>query len=251
MPRKTTSRRRYSRKRKTYKRKSYRRRRSNLQRSGPGNIMAIAPVSNLGFPKNKIVRMRFAEGQLLTVNAGATYGEAHYHASSIYDPLTAAGGRQPLGYDQWAAFYNHYVVLGSTITVTASHIVGLPVRAIVFGCYLDDDTAAAADWTPIVESGRCAWTVLNPGDSIGSQHNQKSLKCYYSAKKFFNVADVKDNLDRIGAPFGANPADGAFFKIFLASTDKGTLNQNTSFDLTVTIDYTVMLSEPKDLPYSS
>jgi len=251
MPRKTSGRRRYSRKRKTYKRKSYRKRRG-ITRTGPGRIVAATNnQTGLGMPTNKIVRMRYADGIMLTIPTGGTFNEALWNASSIYRPRYPTGGHQPLGHDQWAFFYNHYVVLGCTATVTISHVLGLPGRAIACCLMVDDGVTSQPLWQPVVETGRCAWTLINPGSSIGSEHNQKSLKAYFSTKKFFNLKDVADNLDRLGSVFEQNPADGAFFRVLLGTADNLTANQDTSFEITVTLDYTVLLSEPKDLPISN
>jgi len=213
--------------------------------------MASAPINQLGlgFPSNKVVRMRYAQASLVGVST-ANAAEAVFRANGVFDPDFTGGGHQPLGFDQWSQFYKENVVLSCTMTATLSHLLGLPGRTIIFGIYLDEGSAPQTDWRPLVESGRAAWTLINPGDSIGSQHNLKTLKAYFSAKKFFNVADVKDNVTRLGATFSSNPTQQAFFHCFFATVDQGTPNEATQFDLTVTLDYAVALSEPANLTLS-
>lgn len=242
----------------TYKRNSTRDRMSDPRSTmltGPGGIQANGPLTigaggGFGFPNQRIVKMRYAAGGLVGITTGQLINQVNFCPSSIFDPDTSGIGHQPIGHDQWQTFYNHYVVLGCKMSMTVSHDLGLAGRAIVCGAYLDDDTVAATNWQPLVESGRAAWSIINPGSSVGSEHNQKAIECYYSAKKFFNVKDVKDNITRLGAPFGSNPTENAFFKCFVACSDNSVPNENTAFTYTIILDYTVLLSEPKDLPLS-
>jgi hypothetical protein len=49
---------------------------------------------------------------------GTTSGSLYYYqfrGNSVYDPDYTGTGTQPNGFDQWASFYNTYVVLGSSI----------------------------------------------------------------------------------------------------------------------------------------
>jgi len=64
----------------------------------------------------QIVKLRYAED--VNISAGIALGSYDFRANSIFDPNLTGIGHQPLGHDQWAVFYDHYVVLGARIKVT-------------------------------------------------------------------------------------------------------------------------------------
>lgn len=202
----------------------------------------------LGFPAQKVTKLRYCTGVIVTL-ADANYAEYIFRANSINDPDYTGTGHQPLGHDQWSQFYNHYVVLGSTITATISHLSGAPQRAFAFGCYIDDEaTSETEDWTALAESGRAAWQIVNPNPTNSSgMQAQKTVRGFYSAKKFFNVRDVKDNLIRLGAVMNANPNEDAYFRLFWGTVDQSDTDAAIDFNITVTVEYTVLFSEPKTL----
>lgn len=148
-----------------------------------------------------------------------------------------------MGHDQWSAFYNHYVVRKSTITVYVNSSVTANTCSQVFGITLDDDNSFSATTfqyacelpgsiCQLIESGQ-QWT--------------KKLSMTYDAKKFHNVKDVKDH-DDLKANFGASPAENSFFYCWSGALD-GSTNVGI-LDLLVTIDYEVIVSEPKDIGQS-
>jgi len=70
----------------------------------------------------------------------------------------------------------------------------------------------------------------------------------YSAKKFFNVKDVKDNLTRLGAATSTGPSEQAVYTIVIGSVDKAALA--ITYDLVIEIEYIILFSEPKQLAQS-
>jgi len=177
---------------------------------------------------------------------------ANFAANGLFDPNIQVGGHQPLGFDQWALYYNHYVVLGSKITVR--FILNNAVQAtnytpILCGVKLQDDTAAT--WS----AGQLFDNLSERGFSykviVPNVNNIYPVKCgaKFSAKKFFNVKDVKDNMLRLGSGVGANPTDLGVYQLYFGSVNGQTISDYTMQCL-VTIDYIVSWSEPKDIPQS-
>lgn len=252
MPRKFTKRRRYSRKRSGTKRRYTPKRSGNKYgRNGMrAQSVATGNATGFGFPKQKIVKMRYVGGQVLGFD-DASYVGYVMRANSVNDPDYTGGGHQPLGMDQWAQFYDYYCVLGSTCKVTFSQLDGAPQKAIACGIYIDDTAVdEIEEFSYLAESGRAAWQVVNPnGGNTAGYNAQKTVKANFGAKKFFNVADVKDNVLRIGAVMGANPNDSAYYRIFMATVDESDIS-DTHFNLLIEMDFTVMFSEPKTLPQS-
>jgi len=105
---------------------------------------------------------------------------------------------------------------------------------------LSDDVAVATDITTLMEYG-LGTSRMGQGYAANSLSR---LVAKYSAKKFFNVKDVKDNLDRIGSAIGSNPTDPAFYNLTIQSEPSMTV------ELLVLIEYIVLFSEPKELPQS-
>lgn len=211
---------------------------ASVKSAKAGNI-----TKYIGFPANKVVRMRYHE--VLNQPIGATQSSFFYKANGLNDPRVAAGGHQPLGHDQWNQFYNHYVVLGSKATFTITGTTNAaPLDTILLSAYISDDTTIPTDVNTLIESGRAEHTLLPAYNAM----NQRQVKSMYSAKNFFNIKDIADNLTRLGAAFGAEPPELAFHSINLTNISlQGT---NTEVCITVQIDYVVLLSEPIDLPTS-
>ena len=202
------------------------------------------PVVSKIFPQQKIVKMRFCT--TVTIDStGSTVSVAQFRCNSINDPDAALGGKRPMGHDQWATWYNHYVVLGARITFKlfpSTNTTNIPNAV---GVYLSDDTSIPTAFDSLVMQGRGMYKIVPTAQSSGGVYTfyQK-----YSTKRFFNVTDVKDNTDRLGASFGSNPSEEAYFNIWCQPVDK--LTNTGGFTGLATIDYIVALSEPKDIPDS-
>jgi len=194
-----------------------------------------------GFPVNKQLKFRYCE----YLDQGLTTGVSllQWNANSIFDPYITGTGHQPLGRDQWAAFYNHYAVISSTCTFSFSGTNSGATQASFMACaYLSDDTTVPTDIETFVESKRGTYKLV-PG---WSAMRTTTLKTQFNAKKFFNIKDVKDNMLRIGAPMGSDPAEIAVFSLSMNNVSGASI----PLSIMAVIEYTVLFSEPKDLPQS-
>ena len=217
-------------KKKTYKKKKYVRKR-RLRSMGVPN----------GMPTQRLCKLRFANtGQLTSATGGLA--TASYCANGIFGcDITAAPAGQPMGFDQWASLFNHYVVLGSRITVEWA----LPNQnhLYVAGTYLNDDnTLIYSKFADFKQARKGTQRVLV------NQRNCVTTSSNFSAKKFFNVKDIKDNTDRLGGSITTNPSEQAVFVIYGQPMDGAS---NMSCRYLVTIDYIVAWSEPRDIPLSA
>lgn len=197
-----------------------------------------------GFPAENRTILRYVDHDALQSSTGI-WDFCAYRANGIFDPNYTLAGHQPLGYDQWATYYNHYVVNSCRfkVTFTPTTTAGTPCACSV---YLGDDAS-----TPYAGSTYYALAEANRGQQkILSYAAAKPvvIRGYYSAKKFFNVKDIRDNLDRIGSGIGASPAEGAIFYAGLQSMDLGSTSNVVL--IKVELEYDVTFSEPKDLTQS-
>lgn len=195
-----------------------------------------------GFPAQQVVKLRYVDH--VSLDAAATATAFHrFNATGIFDPDITGTGHQPYLRDEWQLFYNHYVVLGSKISIQAMPNTTSNQAGMVLGIYLSDDTTTASTFLSLVEKGQTHYKMVPQGRQTVTKLDYK-----FSTKEYFNVEDVKDNLDRLGAGIGSDPTDNAVFNIFYSAVD-GSANP-ASIDVLVTIDYIVSFSEPKEISQS-
>jgi len=189
--------------------------------------------------------MRYVEGLIFQF---PTVGVAEwiFRASSIYDPSVTGVGHQPLGYDQWSAFYGQYLVVGSKIHVAFTQRASTSAEPFIAAVELTNDGSSSA--IPIlqrVERPFVSYRNINGYGAIGAP---PSVTKTYSLTKWFGRGDSIDAWDDLGADFGANPVEEAFYRVSVG--DNQNASQATIFEATVTIDYLVVCSEPHVLPPS-
>lgn len=211
--------------------------RTKTNRKKPMNrYIAMGTPSGMPTPRRAI--LRYCDQHTLTSSSGLL-GTWVYRANSVYDPNYTGTGHQPMGFDQWSILYNHYTVVGAKITVQmmVDNSTAIPSA---YGVFLNDNlTTTYTSWQSFKEARKGTSVVVqgNAGQTI------RPVIAKYSAKKFYNVTDVKDNSTNLGALTTANPTEGAYFICWFQNTTGGTDTQSFA----ITIDYIVDFSEPRDL----
>lgn len=134
-----------------------------------------------------------------------------------------------------SSLYKHYIVLGSRATPRWTKEDAVNDSPATIGCYLNDSPGTGyTNGDAFVEAKKGTirfWT--------GKEPTALLTACNYSAKKFFNVTDVKDKSGDLGAAVGANPSKAAYFVMWVSCALGGT----EQFVCQVIIDYIVMFSE--------
>ena len=194
--------------------------------------------SGVSIPRR--TKMRYSEIITIASNSGglATYT---FRANSIYDPNLSGVGHKPMGSDTYESLFDHYMVTGAKINVKCLMDTS-QTAPFVYGVYLGDGSAVPyTDTTEFIEGKRGSWRT-----AVGRQAKSLSCSAKFSCKKFFNVKDPKDNRENLGAAFGSNPSEGAFFYIWYQNATAATDTQT----FVVTVDYIVTFFEPKDIAQS-
>lgn len=230
---------------KTYKRK-YTPRKKTYRRYVPRSLGPRQGVPS-GMPLSRVANIRYCTQGVIGCQEHVI-GYYNVRANSPYDPEYNAGGGQPLGWKQWTNLYDQYVVLGSKITAYISYkeqnTIDNPPMAV--GIYLSDDPKIPyVDWQGLVEARKGTFRMMAPMQAAPVKVMSK-----YSAKHFFNVSDVKDNLKMIGAPVNADPDDEAVYIIWGNTTGTHEATESVALNVNIIIDYIVLFSEPKDLARS-
>ncbi len=188
-------------------------------------------------------KMRYVQRVALSPGAG-TLASFSFGANALFDPPLGGGGHQPMRFDQISLFYNHYVVVGSKITVIKVGTGTTLLTPVMWGVYLDDSTTGPTEFTDLIEQGRTRFALTNQSLNQGMQRVTK----FFSAKRFFNIKNPKDNVTRVGADTTANPTELAVYRIWAQALNN--TSTPTPEDYYVQIDYSVVFSEPRDLAAS-
>lgn len=218
---------------------AYKKRRTTKKRMVQRRRKAIVKKRiNYGpFPRTRIVKMKLCTDQLtLACSAGAI----GYVDVSANNPTYS--GRNAFGWDQWAALYNQFIVLGSKITFYQQGYNDSSVTSCLMGIYLSDDSTNYTDYRTLVENRMGRFVRC----STAKERIPKVTQTF-SAKKFFNCKDIKDNFDRLGASVSSSPTESAVFKIWAQPINK-TASPNIYGN--AVIEYIVLFSERKDVPAS-
>jgi len=208
-----------------------------------------------GMPATRISKLRFCTSKVIECYEN-TIGYANFLANGAFDPdtdLLPTG--QPMGYDQWAALYDQYCVLGSKITAYITYqkqdsgnpTLTAPVNPpCMVGVYLGDDASIPyTNWQGLVESKRGTFRNIT-----AYQASPVKVSSKFSCKKFFNLKNPSDNVTRVGADNTANPTETATYIVWGNSTGSLSPDQKIKLNCNIIIDYIIQWSEPKDLSRS-
>lgn len=202
-----------------------------------------------GLPSKQVYRLKYATQ--VTLDAAAASTAAHvFKANGLNDPDLTGVGHQPRAWDQLKEFYEHYIVIGSKCkaTFTSGATTSNYQPSSLVGIELDSDATPAqtlTDWLERDDRNQSS-SALAMAQTKGG--NAVSVVKTYSPKRFYNIKDIKDNFNRLGAAVSTDPSELAYFNVMTASMDSGT--NPGSISAVVEIDYLVLLSEPKE-PVSS
>lgn len=200
-------------------------------------------ISNI-VPDSKIVRHRYVQQIVLNASTGLN-AVALFRANSIFDPDFLVGGHQPLGYDQWSVFYDHYVVIGSKINVKfISASTSGTLGSAMCGILLKDNSAQLVEPQNIMEQSNSNYRLMTNQNAGGAV----SVSATYSPKKFFGIKDISDNRSLLGSSINSNPSEEAYYHVYAAPLAAGI--DAAPLSAIVTIQYTVMYSERKSLSTS-
>lgn len=208
------------------------RRKPRRNRKKKRNTLSIQ--KQLCVSDSQIVTLRYVD--VTSINPGAATAASHvYSANSIYDPDVTGAGAQPLGHDQWNAFYSSYTVIGARMKATV-FAYAASATGQAMGCItLEDNTTLITDVTQLLEQTNSK--EIKPIGWAGS--GATILTQTFSIHDFFGVKNSADVKDDFGAAFGANPIERAYFTLSLApvGADPG------AFPVVVEIEYICRLTE--------
>ncbi len=209
-------------------------------------------VSNKPVSDKKMVRLKYTEQISLDPGAAAV---AHFlfRANSMFDPNSTGGGHQPVGFDQWAIFYNFYSCISSKIKVTFFSTD--PSEALtngIVGIYVNDDNISTTTIQGMVEFQNTKYAHIGPGDGgsgiVTVRNSYNAAKTFGRPKSVYTASS--DGTGGMGdsGPEGFNPKDTAVYDIFVGPARL--VDDLNRVDMLVEIWYTCLLFDRRTLPGS-
>lgn len=191
--------------------------------------------AGLGFPKQMKMIHKYCDTMSIQSTAGALTRQ-RFSCNGMYDPDKTNIGHQPLYFDQMAALYNHYTVIGSKITVTFAAPPSSAPAIMVAIMQDDDQTNNLTAMSEVLEQSLTTSRLMNPGVD-----NNIVLANNWSAKKTFG-GSVLGN-DELQGNASANPTETTEWNIFVQTSDQVT----TSYVVAnVTIEFIAIWDELKE-----
>jgi hypothetical protein len=191
----------------------------------------------LGVPQKLRAVLRYTDSYTHTHTSGAVQTWL-FRGNSVFDPDYTYGGHQPVGFDEYAAFYQHYIVRRSRIVVYASSLTAsVPQICIVRPV---TEIVAATGYKEQVEATMSSYKVV-PTTSIPIQTVENEA----STAKLFE-AQLSSDQD-FGALVSADPAKVWFWQIV---TQPANGASTATLALTAVIEYDVEFDQKQILATS-
>lgn len=237
------------------RRRKYRPRKPRTKKKLPMVSRRVRLPPLAGYPKSRLVRLRYTECFTLNPASGAL--DVHYYsANGMYDPTVAFGGHQPRGFDQQMLGYEHYTVIGSKATVTiqpqVSGQVGNSQTPFIWGISVlpTAGLGTITTTTNMLESRLSggSYRVAGSNQVFGAGVNSPKMTRKFSARKFFRKTSLTGQGQFSGST-SANPNEQAFFAIWGGPADGAVVDPDGQ-NMFICIDYIAVLSEPKILAQS-
>jgi len=195
-------------------------------------------------PDSMVTTLVYGDNKEFAAGIAGTPNSFIIRANSCFDPDFTGVGHQPMGFDQWANFYNHVTVLKSTIKIIfISASAGSDGQQIVSVKVMDDSAADATPLTTVLEHNKIKFAVTG---SMYGNGGKTVLKSSYNAAQFFDC-DVRDRED-LKAVFTANPAEQAYYHVTRQCASAAVAPAVLS--CIIQVKYTVLLTERKILAQS-
>lgn len=204
----------------------------------PSSVSSSWVNFGYGFPaKVKVIHKYYDQFNLNSALGVLT--SYQFHANGMYDPNITGTGHQPQYFDQLAAVYDHYVVIGSKITIMPAGNLDSN-RGFQVCAYLNDDTSIVGSFESAAQQTDAVSGVYS------SSRENPNLELTYSAKKVYG-GNIMNNAQMMGTG-SVDPTEKSVYTILMKATDPAATDCNVSF--AVMIEYIAVWFELKDIEKS-
>lgn len=202
-------------------------RRSNFNVRGMNPSRSLT-VKGYGFPDSLKTNLAYSESFILSPTAVNPTQAKGWRLTSLYDPELSVGGGQPYWFDQLAAVYSRYRVLGAKITATfAYESIGATAGVGPTICGIQ---CAEASSLSSVDAGVLMTTSNTCTDMLSVQSDKVVCVATYSPKQAYGDVLV----DALTAATTSDPSRN--WNAFTFISPQGT-NMVQTVNVTVLIEY--------------
>lgn len=192
-----------------------------------------------GFPKQARMSMRYWDNITVSSTTGSV-GLWNFRANDVYDPNATGTGHQPMYFDQMMAIYNHFVVVGSKISVFPSYGGANTTPYAMVIMFNDDLTSPSlSSLFAAIENSKSKFVINAP------QADGKMLSMGYSARSTFGGDPLA--MSQLQGTASASPSETSVFTIAMQPSD---LASTLDVYVQVLIEYEVVFRELKDIATS-
>lgn len=183
--------------------------RRKYRRNKPKAVTTL--MKGVGFADTVFAKLTYVER--LEPSIGGAIGTLVFAGNSIFDPNVSGGGHQPLYRDQYAAVYNQYRVLGSSIKVD---VINVSNNSSLIWC-IEPNTSIGSptDISQIYEQSRAGAPKIVP---VASRISSR-LKKYSSTRKVCGLTKAQSNDSELSSQMGGNPNNLWYWNLFFQSAD--------------------------------
>ncbi len=178
------------------------------------------------------VRLKYVSNNTLVTAAATTLGHV-FTMNGLFDPDVTGAGAQPLGFDQWMAFYAKYRVISSSITVRANNL--RTVEPVMLNLVPSRDSALLTDVSEIAEQPYSTKKIMSPR---AGGNDTVRLNNHLSIAKFAGIRSVNYDTQYSGNS-STNPDRPFFWQVYFTVVDGVGLEINATFQTEIV--YTVEL----------
>lgn len=204
--------------------------------------LAIGRSPVYGFPSELVVRLKYCDVYTMTSTAGSLVKQV-WRPNSVVDPDFTGAGHQPMYFDQLAALYSNYTVLGSKIEVLFSPIpdpiaTAQPSGPFEIGLVSDPNGTTSSTASTLAETTGCKSTLLTIATG---GNNVRRLVHTYSPEKDLGISADDDTA---GASIAGSPSATWYWTAYMR--DIG-LSASSVVEIKVAIDYLVKFKRRDDI----
>ncbi len=209
------------------------------KKKGRKRVTKASPKEVTGIPDKQFVKLRYTS--FFNVNPATPTGGHVFRGNSINDPDFTGIGAQPLGHDEWAAFYGKYKVHSSKIQVqflnanTTSGAGNVLLNIVPSNSI---NTIGSRTYAELNDTPYSKTKMIAP---VSAGMNGVYMSNYMSTKKMTGDTTLDDVYE---APFNNNPNRTWYW---IVQTDSFNGTSGHDLDLKVTITYYVEIFDRKML----
>lgn len=181
----------------------------------------------LGFSDTQKVKLKYSVSISFS---SSSFQNKVFRMNSLFDPEVTIGGHQPMGFDQWAAMYNRYLVTGMAYDISyVNNIVGggASNSTNMYAQFLPNVTSPEPLEQSLRERPFVKRGILAP---LG---HSRRMKGYAACKTIFGVKNITTTDTQYAAVVTQDAPISAGFYVYSSSSPPG-----MAHDCTAKIDLT-------------